>query len=64
MTHPIHRMSWSKFPKLFAFCVGVYAATLCKRLFHNADGIIRNISIKANANARIPVYVYPCVVGK
>lgn len=64
ITQPIRRMISKNFPKLLRFCSVVSLATLCKRLFPSADGIIKNISINANASAHIPVYVYHCAVGK
>lgn len=53
-----------KFPNDLALFSLVYQATLCSRLFHNADGIIRNISINVNQSHRIPVYTNHSDVGK
>jgi hypothetical protein len=47
----------------FLFSV-LYDATLCSRLFHNADGIMRKISINVSHSHHIPVYTNHSDVGK
>gem|GEM_PF-1367196 len=62
--HHIRVTNVIKFPKLFLLASCVYDATLCNRLFHNADGIIKNTSISVSHNAHIHVYTNHCEVGK
>lgn len=53
-----------RFPKLFCFSNLLYDATLCNRLFPNAEGMIKNTSTRVNHSHQIPVYTNHSDVGK